>query len=465
MNASGAGNTMHAFVAPIVDILCVVGGVACTLFLVNGGVLYLTSAGKPNSLEHAKRVIRNALLGLVIIFAASALTQILTHAYGAISVAAHAAPPNLTAITPAPVSNGLVGVLIKAITGVLNDIVQSLALPFIKSLVFFTRSTPLMADNSTVFSLWLGMVGVSDALFTLVVALLGFHIMGASTFGFSEVGFKHLLPRLVLVFLALNTSIFAIDGVIELSNALLRAVNPASAIPLWSSLTGVVAKSPELGLPSLLIMMLFTIFSVVLVLYYLGRLITLYIGAVLSPLILLLWIIPGFREFSEAAAKSYITTVFVLFVQVVVLIIAGSLIAGTTTNAPFAANTLMPMVTGVAAMYAVLKVPVSLTHLSLVSIGPRSARQLGDQFINSVSTVRGGRRTPSFLYSQEGNDVNSSRSSRGSQNSGLEYKRPKSTGANVAPDSSTPKQLQSKTIARPRSVPEATRKSKTMGKS
>lgn len=71
-----------------------------------------------------------------------------------------------------------------------------------------------MADNQSVFNFWLAMVGISDVLFIVILALLGFHVMSASTFGFDEIEFKHLLPRIGLVFLVMNTSIFFIDGVI-----------------------------------------------------------------------------------------------------------------------------------------------------------------------------------------------------------------------------------------------------------
>ena len=390
-DTSSAASVMQSYVSPAIDTLCVVGSVACVFFLVNGGVNYMTSAGKPDKLEHAKKIIRNALIGLVLVFAAAALTQILTHAYAGSSAASHASIPNLTAITPAPVSNGLVGVIIKAITGVLNNIIQSLAAPFINSLAFFTKSTPLMADNSTVFNLWLAMVGICDTLFVLVIALLGFHVMGASTFGFDELDIKQLLPRFALIFLVLNTSIFAIDLVIELSNAMVHAVTLANGTTsLWAALTDVVKQSAELGFASLLLMLLFTIFAIILVFYYLCRLITLYIGAILSPLVLLLWLVPGFKDFSETAARTYIMTVFVLFVQVLVLIVAGSLLDGVVVGSPTqTTGTLMPILTGAVAMYFAVKVPFFMEKLSFASMGPRSARQLGGQFLYAVSYIRG----------------------------------------------------------------------------
>jgi hypothetical protein len=243
-DATSAANVMHSYVAPVIRTLCVLASLVCVFFLVNGGISYMTSAGKPENLDHAKRVLRNALIGLVIVLAAGVLTAILTHAYAGSGAAASAKLPQLQSIPPTKVSNGLVDILIKAITGLLNNIIQSVAQPFLNALSFFTKSTELMASNSAVFNLWLAMVGITDALFVLVVALLGFHVMSAATFGFDEIEFKHLLPRFALVFLAINTSIFAIDGVIEVSNAMIHAVNAAGgSTSVWNVLTDVVKQS------------------------------------------------------------------------------------------------------------------------------------------------------------------------------------------------------------------------------
>ncbi|MHB1865054.1 MAG: hypothetical protein ACYCPS_02730 [Candidatus Saccharimonadales bacterium] len=382
---------MHSYVAPIMRTLSVVAALVCVFFLVNGGYSYMTSAGKPEQLDHAKRILKNALIGLIIVLAAGVLTEILTHAYVGSHGPASGALPKLQAIPPDQVSNGLVAVLIKAITGLLNNIIQAVAQPFLHALSFFTSSTELMASNSAVFNLWLAMVGITDALFVLVVALLGFHVMSATTFGFDEIEVKHLLPRFGLIFLAMNTSIFAIDGVIEVSNAMIHAVNAAGGSnSVWDTLSGVVKQSGGQGVAALLIMVAFLIFSVVLLVYYIGRLVTLYIGAVLSPVVLLAWLIPGFRDFSETAAKTYLTTVFVLFVHVVILQLAASLFVGMgAANSTALPDTLMAMVTGLATIIALLKTQSVMMQFSYVSMGPRNMRKLGGQFINGVSFVAG----------------------------------------------------------------------------
>lgn len=70
-DSSGAVTAMRDYVAPTIRTLAALASIACVFFLVNGGYLYMTSAGKPDTLDHAKRVMRNAVLGLVIVLGAA----------------------------------------------------------------------------------------------------------------------------------------------------------------------------------------------------------------------------------------------------------------------------------------------------------------------------------------------------------------------------------------------------------
>jgi len=390
-DSSGAVTAMRDYVAPTIRTLAALASIACVFFLVNGGYLYMTSAGKPDTLDHAKRVMRNAVLGLVIVLGAATLTSILTTAYGNPAGSAGTTVPSLQAIPPQDVGNGLIDVLIKAVTGLLNNIIQAVATPFLAALEFFTKSTPLMASNPSVFNLWLAIVGMTDVLFVIVLALLGFQVMSAATFGFDEIEFKHLLPRIGLVFLLINTSIFAIDGIIELSNALINAIGKVSgASTVWATLTSVVKESGGQGVAALLMMLAFLIFSVLLLVYYVLRLITLFIGAVLSPLIILVWLVPGFRDFSETAIKTYMTTIFTLFVHVVILLLAASLFAGMASVGPNQIpDTLISMVIGLATVLALLKTQGVMMQFSYASMGARNTRKLSGQFMNGVSYMTG----------------------------------------------------------------------------
>lgn len=386
-NASAAGQSIQHFMAPVLVTMIVLAGLVSTFFLINGAYHYMTSAGQPDKLDYAKRVLRNALIGLVVVIAAGTLTAILSHAYQSSSSASLQSLPQLNPIQPAPTSSGLVDVLLKAIVGLFQKLIQSAAAPFLAALGYFTTATPMMAANSSVFQIWLAVVAITDVLFVAVVALLGFHIMSATTLGLEEIELKHMLPQAALAFLLINTSIFAVDAVISFSNALIRAIGAAfPTTTVWSSLAGVADKSAGLGLAALLIMVVFLVFAVILLVYYVGRLVTLYLGAILSPLIILLWLLPGFKDFVLASAKTYLSMIFVLFVHVIILLLAASIFQGmASTSADKSLDPIMAAVVGVATLVALLKTQGVLMQLSFVSVGPKAIRKLGSQFMTSMS--------------------------------------------------------------------------------
>lgn len=452
-DTSGAISVMRDYIAPTMQVLVGIASIASVFFLIHGGYLYMTSRGNPESLETAKRVIKNALIGLVLVIGAATLTAILSNAYGNTASSGNASLPNLQAIQPDSAGSGLVEVLINAVTGFLNNIIQTVASPFISALDYFTKATPLVASNPAVFNLWLAVVGITDVLFILIVGLLGFHVMSAASFGFDELEFKHLLPRIGLTFLLVNTSIFVIDAVIELSNVLITAIGKVSgASSVWGTLGTVAKESSGQGAAALLVMLAFLIFVVILLVYYVSRLVIIFLGAVLSPLVLAMGLLPSFRDFSVSAIKTYFTTIFVLFVHVVTLQLAAALFVGmsATDGNNQVPNVLMSMVIGLATVLTLLKTQGVMMQFSHVSMGARNARKLGGQFMNGVSymtgkgknamaTVGAGASARGTTKISSSTTKSSSRSSSSSYKSPSTSKTPaKSTGgSNRAPTGTT----------------------------
>ena len=289
-NTSAAGSAMKSIVAPIIYTLSILAGLVCTAFIINAGISYTTSSGSPEKLVKAKKILKEALVGLVIVLSAATLTTILTNAYSANNTTPAVNLPTLNAVQPNSSSLSLVDVLVKAITGLLQYVIDSVAKPFISALNYFTSGTPLMAQNPSVFNLWLAIVAMADSIFVLIVCLLGFHIMSATSLGFEELDFKQMIPKLATVFLLINISVFMIDAVIGLSNSMISVLHQVfGSLNVWTALSAIVDQTSGMGLVALLIMTVFLVFAVFLLVYYVGRLVTLYLGAVLSPLILLLW--------------------------------------------------------------------------------------------------------------------------------------------------------------------------------
>ncbi len=388
---SSAHTAISSYLTPVLVTMAGIASLGLTFFLVQGGVLYMTSTGKPENLEHAKKVIKNALIGLCLVVGAGTLALILMHAYHQPAVSPTTALPKLTPVQPNSGGLSITDVIIKTIVGVLNNIIQSVAAPFLNALSYFTSSTPLMGDNKTVVDLWLTILGIADGVFVLVIALVGFQVMSASSLGFDELEFKHLLPQIGMTFLLMNTSFFLIDGVIGLSNAMIHALQIGFNTPsVWSVLQDIAKQANGMGLAAMLIMLVFVVLAVILLVYYVGRLVTLYIGAALSPLIALLWLVPGFKDFALSAIKAYITTIFVLFVHVVILLLAASIFAGLTTASPGSTpDPMMSMIVGLATVIALLKTQGVMMQLTYASVGPRTLRKLGGEFMNGMAFVGG----------------------------------------------------------------------------
>jgi len=403
-DTSSAITVLREYIMPVVQILSGLAGLVCVLFIVHAGYLYITSSGKPDQMEHAKDVLKKALLGLIIVLAAITIATFLTSAYGSPQNPSGATLPSLEAIPEEEQSNGFLDMIINAVTGLLAQIINAVATPFLDALDFFTTSTPAMASNQTVFNFWLAMVAAGNLLLVLVLVLIGFHVMSASALGFDEVEPKHLWPRVLMIFVLMNTSIFLIDGIVALSNALITFVGMISgSTSVWDTLMKVVEETSGLGVAALLIMVGFVICSIVLLVYYVMRLVTLYIGAVLAPLVSLLWLIPGFRDFAETAFKTYLTTIFVLFVHVVILQLAASLFTGMATASGENAvpDTLMAMVTGIATILMLLKTQSVMMQFSYVSMGARNMKKLGGQFMNGVSYMTGKTKTAASTISSK----------------------------------------------------------------
>jgi hypothetical protein len=123
--------------------------------------------------------------------------------------------------------------------------------------------------------------------------------------------------------------------------------------------------------------------------YYVGRIVTIFLGAVLAPIIIMLWLLPSFRDFSESAAKTYALTIFVLFVHVVILQLAASLFAGLVVNGSIQSlNPLMTMIVGVSTLVALLKTQGVMMQMTYAGVGPKALRNMGGHLVHGISSIR-----------------------------------------------------------------------------
>ena len=381
-DAQAASETLKSSISPLFSTMITVAAVLCILFVVFGGYYYMTSSGSPEKLERAKKTLRNAFIGVAVVLGAGALVAVMQNAYSS----KPASPVQITTQQPKiEESVGIGDVVNEAIKGFMKATIESIGKPIVDALKQFTTATPLMAQNGSVFNLWVVIVAIADVLFLLVIGLIGFRIMSSSVLGFEDVDIRSLIPQITLVFIVANVSIFAIDAIISVSNAMIQAllIGMSNDI-IWAALGGLIVAAASTNIGILILIVIAIIFAVMLLIYYLKRIIVLYIGAVLSPLIALLWLLPSFRDFAVSSAKMYITTIFVLFVQVVVLMLAVSLFSGLTKGE---GDPMMTALLVIATLSVLLSTNRTMNQLTMIGAGGHGMRKLGSTFVRGVSHV------------------------------------------------------------------------------
>jgi hypothetical protein len=363
---------------------------ATTFFLIKGGYLYMTSSGKPDTLDDAKKTIKNAVLGLVLILGAAVYMNLLNNAFTTPANTYTAQQISLSAIDPIKPQGGLTQVILDAVNGFFQSIVQSATKPLVDGILGFLASTPSVATNSVVFNFWLIMLGIVDSLFALAVALFGFQLMSARSLGFEEVEFSQILPRLGIAFLGANMSIFLADWVIGLSNTLVTAVLNSTGGLSQAWLVNVVDMSKilsgsegEMFLITLIFMVLFIILCVILLLFYISRLIVIALGVAISPFIFLLWAIPKTADFAEISIKAFFVTVFTVFVHIVIIQLASAFLAipGQTGT-----NSLLSILIAIGLLFTLLKTPGFMMQLIFYNTGKTAMRKVGSQIMNVLTT-------------------------------------------------------------------------------
>ncbi len=384
--AQSSNSDLQSFTTSTLQIITLVATLASTFFIIKGGYQYITSTGNPDAISDAKRTIRNALLGLLLVLAANVLTSVFRQAITSQTISTDSAAITLTPVTSTKPGDGLTQVLIDAISGFLQNIIESATKPLIDGIFSFLTSTPTLFSNSVIRQFWLVILGITDTLFVIIVALLGLGFMSASTFGFEEMEFKHVLPRIGLAFLGANVSLFLADYAIIACNTLTKtvldstgglnhawvenAVNPSSFI------TGATP------LITLIFLLLFLILSIVLLIMYISRLILISLGAVLSPLVCIAWVLPKFSNMAEIAIKTYLTTVFISFVHVIVIQLASSFLIIPNQDQ----NALISIAVGIGLFATLLKVPSAMMQLVFYSSSHAMIKNVGTHVINVLTS-------------------------------------------------------------------------------
>ena len=129
-------------------------------------------------------------------------------------------------------------------------------------------------------------------------------------------------------------------------------------------------------------MVVFVILAVVLLLFYISRLMILALGAILSPLIWLLWVTPKFTGFAESAFRAYLVMIYSLFIHVVIIQLASAFFALPNQAGT---NPLVSILVGIALLSLLLKTTSATMQLVLASQATGSIQKIGGQVMNVLA--------------------------------------------------------------------------------
>ena len=373
------------FTGNTLNIITMIATAAAVFFIIKGGYLYITSTGNPEVLDQAKKTIRNAVIGLILVLGAGVIVSIFNNAMPGSGTSA-GQNMSMPAIETTEPSDGLTQILIDAVTAFLQNIIESATEPIVNGTIGFLTSTPSLLNNSTIMSFWLVSVGIVDSLFIIAVALIGLQVMSATSFGFEDVDIRQVLPRVGLAFIAANVSLFLADYAIVACNALVSAVlNSTGGLNHAWVVNAIKPESLSNGTAPLIVLVfliLFLIVSIVLLLMYISRLIIISLGAVLSPFVFLFLVLPKTSDMAEAAIRSYLVTVFTVFVHVVIIQLSASFL----TLPENSNNSLISIAVAIGLFFVLIKVPSLMMQLVMHTSNNGMVKKMGSQIINVIST-------------------------------------------------------------------------------
>ena len=162
--ATSAPTEVTAFTSDALTLITIISAAAAVFFLIHGGYSYITSTGRPDALDEAKKTIRNAILGLVVVLAASSIVSLLTGALVGDPGSTSTATLPLTPIESVAPRDGLAQVLIDAINGFIQNIVESSTKPIVDGIMTFLSTTPSLLANSSIVKFWLIILGIADTI-------------------------------------------------------------------------------------------------------------------------------------------------------------------------------------------------------------------------------------------------------------------------------------------------------------
>ncbi len=265
----------------------------------------------------------------------------------------------------ASILDGVVSALGRELLGAMRSFIDW-ALGFGGSSLNFVTRTPAQGsyESPTVRSLWDFSRAIANAGLAVVVMWGGFNVIVRRHIGSPYHGAMELLPRVILAALAVNLTLEFAGLLIEVNNAFASAVGQVG-LPGYEQ-----ANVAQEGIALVFVAIAYAVMALLLVFQMLMRLALLDVLIVLSPLMVLCWVLPQTQGWTRWWAHLFPIVVFQQAVQLVVLRLGAALMVELVPGG--AADALLTLLLGIAIAALTLRVP-SLLHGQVQQSGTGAA--------------------------------------------------------------------------------------------
>jgi hypothetical protein len=247
-----------------------------------------------------------------------------------------------------------------AITGWFSGLVQSALAPVLHLLSASLLATPTVTGG-VVHGVWLGCLGVVDAVFVLLVMAAGLLVMSHGTLQ-SRYSVKELLPRLVVAAVAANLSLLVVGTAGRLGDALAGGLLGASPGRTAAAGIGRLVGSALSGGGIFLVLLagVVVVLTVVLLVTFLGRVALLVVLAAGAPLALAGHALPQTEGLARLWWRALAACVGVQLVQTLLLTVAVRIFlttAGAGVLGLASGSGLAGLLLVITVLYLMVKVP------------------------------------------------------------------------------------------------------------
>jgi hypothetical protein len=233
------------------------------------------------------------------------------------------------------------------------------------SLLQITRPDITYA-NAAVQNLWKVMLGIVDAVLTIILLIAGYNIMVGAV-GLRYAAAVETIPRVLLAALGANISMVFVQFWIDFNNVLCETIvshmqvgGPMPAVDLANLLTGNLGGNLAIGI----LLMILGVLVILLAVQLIIRLALVNFLIVTSPLGFICWSLPQTQQWARLWISGFLSAVLVQFFQLTCLALGANMLHAflalnvgptTTTLAPISA-----ILVAMALLFLTLKIPTML---------------------------------------------------------------------------------------------------------